>query len=59
MGGVDAIVFTAGIGENDHFVREQMCSTLGFLGAKLDPEKNLVRGKETDLSVPARHAASF
>ncbi len=52
MGGVDAIVFTAGIGENDHFVREQMCSTLGFLGAKLDPEKNLVRGKETDLSAP-------
>jgi acetate kinase len=52
MDGVDAIVFTAGIGENDHFVREQMCSTLGFLGVKLDLEKNMVRGKETDLSAP-------
>ncbi|NLO48045.1 MAG: acetate kinase [Clostridiales bacterium] len=52
MGGLDAIVFTAGIGENDPFVREQMCSTLGFLGVKIDPEKNTVRGKETDLSAP-------
>lgn len=52
MDGVDAIVFTAGIGENDDYVREQMCSTLGYLGVKLDLEKNKVRGKETDLSAP-------
>ena len=53
MGGVDAIVFTAGIGENDSFVREQMCAPLEFLGIKLNVELNeKVRGKEVDLSAP-------
>ena len=45
MGGVDAIVFTAGIGENNSDMRERIMSGLEFLGTKLDAEKNAQRGK--------------
>ena len=50
MNGVDAIVFTAGVGENDTYMREIICHNLGNLGIKLDPVKNKVRGKETVIS---------
>ena len=50
MGGVDAIVFTAGVGENDCKMRETLCSGLEYMGVKIDPEKNNVRGKEVDVS---------
>ncbi len=50
MGGVDAIVFTAGLGENSSSMRESICSGLQFLGVQIDPEKNDVRGKEVDVS---------
>lgn len=50
MGGVDAIVFTAGIGENSKATRAGVLEGLEFLGCKLDPEKNNVRGKETLIS---------
>lgn len=50
LGGVDAIVFTAGLGENSSDVREEVCKHLGFMGVKLDTVKNKVRGKEADLS---------
>ncbi len=40
MGGIDAIVFTGGIGENSCVVRHRVCQRLGFLGAHLDEEKN-------------------
>ncbi len=50
MGGVDAVVFTAGIGENNPDVRWGSCEGLAFMGIALDPEKNLVRGRETDIS---------
>ena len=40
MNGVDDIVFTAGIGENVSYVREQVCSYLGYLGVELDPDAN-------------------
>lgn len=50
MGGVDVIVFTAGIGENGPLVREKVMDSLAFLGAKIDLEKNDVRGKEVDIS---------
>ena len=40
IGGVDALVFTAGIGENAHGVRARICAGLGFLGINLDPEAN-------------------
>ena len=50
MNGVDAIVFTAGVGENDIYMREVICQELGNLGIKLDVVKNKVRGKETVIS---------
>ena len=52
MNGVDAIAFTAGVGENDHVVRQQVVSYLGYLGVTLDEEKNNTRGKETMISTP-------
>lgn len=50
MGGVDTIVFTAGIGENSAEIREMVCNGLESLGIKLDEEKNNVRGKEALVS---------
>lgn len=50
MNGVDAIVFTAGVGENDISMRDVICNDLGNLGIKLDLVKNKVRGKETIIS---------
>ena len=50
MNGVDAIVFTAGVGENDINIRDIICSELGNLGIKLDLVKNKVKGKETIIS---------
>lgn len=52
MNGVDAIVFTAGIGENSPEVREQIMEGFGFIGATIDPVANKVRGKETLISTP-------
>jgi len=52
MNGVDAIAFTAGVGENDWRVREDVCSYLGYLGITFEKEKNMVKGKETILSTP-------
>lgn len=50
MNGVDAIIFTAGIGENDYGVREKVCAYLGYLGTSLDVEANNVRGAERVIS---------
>ncbi len=50
MGGVDAIVFTAGIGENTAMMRAAITDGLGFMGIKVDPELNKVRGEERDIS---------
>ena len=50
MGGVDAIVFTAGIGENNPRMRAEIVEGLDFMGIKIDPEKNNVKGKEVDIS---------
>ena len=50
MNGVDAIAFTAGIGENAPLVREKICEYLGFLGVKIDGAKNNCRGKEVVIS---------
>jgi len=52
MGGVDAVIFTAGIGENGVDDREAICKNLGVLGIEMDTEKNKVRGKETDATAP-------
>ena len=51
MNGVDAIVFTAGLGENDEIVRRKIVSRLGYLGIKLNDEvNNANRGKEVEIS---------
>ena len=52
MNGVDAIVFTAGIGENDGHVRKKVCSYLGYLGITVDDAANGKRGEETVISTP-------
>ncbi|MGI6176156.1 MAG: acetate/propionate family kinase [Christensenellales bacterium] len=50
MNGVDCIVFTAGIGENDHMVRKNVLEGLDYLGVSIDEEKNKIRGQEIDIS---------
>ena len=50
MGGVDAIVFTAGIGENNTSMRMALTKDLEFMGIEIDAEKNSIRGKEIDIS---------
>ena len=50
LGGLDCLVFTAGVGEKSPDMRERICEGLEFLGVKLDPQKNAVRGKETIIS---------
>lgn len=50
MNGVDVIAFTAGVGENDGLVREEICEYLEYLGVKFDKEANNVRGKEQVIS---------
>ena len=52
MNGVDVITFEAGIGENGIAVRKGICEYLGFLGVKIDEEKNNCRGEEVEISTP-------
>ncbi len=52
MNGVDAIAFTAGVGENDKVGRKNICSYLEYLGVKIDDEANNVRGKRAMISAP-------
>ena len=52
MGGADAIVFTGGIGENSGKYRADLCEKLAYMGVKLDPEKNKIRGEEVEISTP-------
>ncbi len=53
MGGVDIIVFTGGVGENQTGVRSNVCAPLGFMGVEIDLEANKVRGEEAIISTPA------
>lgn len=53
MNGVDAIAFTAGLGENNSYIREQICSYLTYLGVEIDSEKNKINGTETVISTDA------
>ena len=46
LNGLDAVIFTAGVGENDAKVRELVCSNLEYLGIHLDTTKNKTRSKE-------------
>ena len=52
LNGIDVLTFTAGVGENGSLTRQGVCDYLEFMGVKLDPEKNKVRGKEMLISTP-------
>ena len=52
MNGVDAICFTAGLGENSAFMRNMVCSRLGYLGVTLDQEQNAKRGEDLVITTP-------
>lgn len=55
LGGVDAVIFTAGLGENSPEMREAVCKNLEYLGIEIDVNKNKIRGEEVDVS---KHQAS-
>lgn len=59
MNGVDAIAFTAGIGENNAKVRQAVCDYLGYLGIVLDEQANLVRGEEIRISTEDSQTAVY
>jgi acetate kinase len=50
MGGLDVVVFTAGVGENQIGMRSEVCKNMEFLGIKFDESKNNVRGEEAVIS---------
>lgn len=50
LGGLDILIFTAGVGENSPILREMICRDLGFLGISVDPEKNDFKGKLREIS---------
>ncbi|MBQ7659202.1 MAG: acetate kinase [Alphaproteobacteria bacterium] len=52
LGGVDAIVFTAGVGENGAILRKMVVDRLAYLGIKLDVENNKKRGEKVEISTP-------
>lgn len=59
MNGVDAIVFTGGIGENDYELRAEVCSSFEFLGLKIDHEKNKIRGQEIKITTDDSKVAVY
>lgn len=59
MGGVDAIIFTAGLGENSPFMRDKICNGLEYLGTRIDPELNKLRGKQMEISIKMARVKIF
>lgn len=59
LGGLDAIVFTAGIGENQDRLRAELLEGLAYLGVKLDAEANHVRGQEREITTPDSAVRAF
>lgn len=59
MGGVDAIVFTGGVGENGSEVRKLVCERLAFMGIELDEEANKKRGQTIEISKPGSKVRVF
>ena len=59
MGGVDAIVFTAGIGENSPKLRSAICKNLTYLGIEIDEDANKQRGQEIEISTPKSKVKVF
>lgn len=59
MNGVDAIAFTAGIGENNGIMRKMICDYLGYLGIQIDETKNATRGEEICISTSSSKVAVY
>lgn len=59
MGGVDAIVFTGGVGENGVLVRKMICDRIAFLGLELNEEANKVRGELVEISKPSSKVKAY
>ena len=61
MNGIDALVFTAGIGENDGIIREMICENMSYLGIEIDSEINLnaKRGTEVEITKPGAKVRTF
>ena len=61
MNGLDALVFTAGIGENDAYIREQVCRDMSYLGVEIDEAYNMSapRGKDIELSAKGAKVRTF
>ena len=59
LGGVDAIVFTAGVGENQQSIRSDVLEGLAYLGIRVDYEANKARGEEVDITTPDSAVRSF
>lgn len=59
MGGVDAIVFTAGLGENSIEMRDNICNGLEYLGTRIDEKRNNIRGKAQEISVEGSKVKIF
>ena len=58
-GYVDAIIFTAGLGENSPFMRDKICNGLEYLGTRIDPELNKLRGKQMEISIKRARVKIF
>jgi acetate kinase len=56
LGGLDALVFTAGIGEHSARVRREVCAPLRFLGVELDPARNEAASADAEVASPASRA---
>jgi acetate kinase len=59
MGGVDALVFTAGIGENNDYLRQKVSDGLGFMGIAVDPAKNAGRGEDREITAEGARVRTF
>ena len=59
LGGVDALVFTAGIGENQDALRAEILNAFAFMGVKLDVEANKVHGEEKEITTPDSKIRAF
>ncbi len=61
MNGLDALIFTAGIGENDAYIREQVCRDMSYLGVEIDEAYNMSapRGKDIELTAKGAKVRTF
>lgn len=59
MGGIDALVFTAGIGENNAYLRQRVADGLEFMGVAVDPAKNEGRGEDREVTAAGARVRTF